>query len=129
MKSGGVWLIALLFGACGGHERSPGKHLTVGQQWSVGGDCAAARHGDGMTPPAELFTVVSAADCYYCRDHLAAFDVHGEVADELRHRVGLYAPRGRAVEALAALMRQTQRLSAWIPRARYCRRRSQAAHR
>lgn len=60
-------------------------------------------------PRAELFTVVSAADCYNRRDHLAAFDGRAEVADGLRHQVGLYVPRGRAVEALGALMRQTRR--------------------
>ncbi len=83
--------------------------LVVGSSWPVAEGCAVDSASRVYNWRTTLITVVSSADCYYCRDHLAAFEFHGPAADSLGHRIILYAPSGRTIEASASLVRQSSR--------------------
>mgnify|MGYP005839504977 CR=1 FL=1 len=108
MRRSACLLLACLV-ACSRTEAASSSPLTVGAVWHGVDGCAQKHAADTTATGAALVTIVSAADCYYCRDHLMAFEGEQHVADALGHHISLYAPPGRVVEATASLLRQARR--------------------
>lgn len=104
-----AWLLLVCLVSCSRTEAASSSPLTVGAAWHGADGCARNHPADTVGKSATLVTIVSAADCYYCRDHLLAFEGDQHIADALRHHIVLYAPPGRVVEASASLLRQARR--------------------